>query len=175
MEKLLILYGTPNSGKTTTLRNVFEVLSDYTLKSRDPKGDFRVVVPIGNKYIFVATAGDTTKAIQTNFLFFESKFVGNTAIYEFSDGKLQRIDKQRLAELKADICITACRIYKDGTANDPYAEVTKQILNIMPIKGGINWILKSQSEATIKNRKQNNCDYETALSIVAEIMDSKII
>lgn len=176
MEKLIVLYGEQNAGKTTTLRKLFELLTGYKLKSKDPKGDFRVVFPVGKKTIFLSSFGDSKGVIDTNFDFFNLSMHGKTIIYDLSSGdKLKRIDKQCVQSNKPDICISACRIYKDGRPNDIFDEVNKRIMECMPIKNGIQWVAKARSLASGVKRKTDNSDYETALALASEILKDNII
>jgi hypothetical protein len=171
MNKLLILYGEQNAGKTTTLRKLFEILTGYHLKSRDPKKDFRVVFSLGNKNVFMSTFGDSKNVINTNFSFFQQTPHGKTQIYEYiqEEGKLKVMDKQRLKAVTPDICISACRIYKDGTPNDVYDELNARIMDCMPIENRIQWVAKRQSSGTREKRKTVNSDYSTALSLATYI------
>lgn len=175
MDKLIILYGEQNAGKTSTLCKVFELLTGHTLAPADPQPDFRIVFPIGKKWVYMATYGDSQGVIQTNFNFFSQKPHGKTNIYEFSGNTFIAIDKKRLQEISPDVCITACRTYKASSPNDVYEKVNECILKCMPISDGIQWIAKFKGKGTRKRNKFFNTDHETALKIVAEIIKEPII
>lgn len=171
MEKLLILYGEQNVGKTSTLRKVFEILTGHKLNSHDPKKDMRVVLTVGNKTIFMSTFGDSATAISQNFNFFNRKMRSTMIVYELGGGKLKKKTKADLSRLPApDICITACRIYKSGTPNDIFDKLNESILDIMPIKD-IHWIAKTEA----KENEEIQKTLETALNITAEIIINKIV
>lgn len=175
MEKLLILYGEQNVGKTSTLRKVFEILTGHKLNSHDPKKDMRVVLTVGNKTIFMSTFGDSATAISQNFNFFNRKMRSTMIVYELDGGKLKKKTKADLSRLPApDICITACRIYKSGTPNDIFDKLNESILDIMPIKD-IHWIAKTEAKGNREIQKTVNADLETALNITAEIIINKIV
>lgn len=175
MDKLFILYGEQNAGKTSTLRKVLEMLTGYTLlKSHGPQKDLRVIFNVGDKTVFMATYGDDPGVIRRNFAFFNKSKNFNTA-YELIDGELKKIENSRYQELTPDLCISACRIYKNGQPNIIYDEVNKQIMDCMPIIGGIQWIAKTQSTVKRSKRRDINTDLETALTIVAEIIQETIV
>ena len=174
MEKLIILYGEQNAGKTTTLRKVVELLTGYTFKTSDPKPEIRIVFTVGGKNVYLSTMGDSEDVISTNFSFFQQTHHGKTAIYELSNGKLKKINKQRVKSLSPDICITACRINK-GTPNIVYNKLNELIMDVMPVTDGIQWIAKQQADVKRKDRKTINYDYEKALAIVAEVMKESIV
>lgn len=170
MKKLLILYGEQNAGKTSTLRSVFESLTGYLLTDDDPQVDLRVVFRVGRKRVFLATLGDTANVMKTNFKFFSSQMHGNTKVYELVDGQLVKIDQKRLQQLHADVCVTACRIYKDGQPNTTLNMLNKLILEVMPVTDGIIWLPKQQSDEPKKKLKRTvNNDHDTALSMIAGI------
>jgi len=170
MERLFILYGEQSAGKTSTLCKVFELLSGHKLTKKEPQPDFRIVFQVGKKWVYIATYGDSVGVIQTNFEFFNQKPHGNTIIYEYNDKSFITIDNQRLKEINPNICISACRIYKNGTPNTIYDEVNKQIMNFLPVTRGIQWIAKIKGKGTRKENKVINTDSDTALQIVSEII-----
>lgn len=96
MDKLIILYGEQSAGKTSTLCKVFELLTGHTLAPTDPKPDFRIVFPIGKKWVYMATPGDSETVIKTNFNFFSQGPHGKTNIYEFNGNTFIAIEKKTL-------------------------------------------------------------------------------
>ena len=175
MKRLFILYGEQSAGKTSTLCKVFEMLSGHKLTANDPQPDFRIVFPVGNKYVYMATLGDLPGVIKTNFDFFKQSPHGRTIIYEFDGKSFNEIDKNRLKNIEPDICITACRTYKAGASNVVYNKVNECIRRCMPVIGGIQWIAKLKGKGTRSENKIVNTDHETALQIVSEIMKECIL
>ena len=169
INKLIVLYGEPNAGKTTTLKKAFKMLTGYDIPSTI--SDIRVIFKVGDATVFMATYGDMPHIIDTNFNFFHSATRSNAVIYEFDGEELVEIDKERLQQSEPDICITACRIYKDGTNNDTYNHLCECILGDMPIAGGVKWIAKQVAVGKRTQQRAVNTDRLTALEIVTEIMN----
>lgn len=169
IDKLIVLYGERNAGKTTTLKTAFKMLTGCNFPAR---GDGRVIFKVGDVMVFMATYGDIPHIIDTNFNFFHSATRSNAIIYELDGGKVARIDAERLQQLKPDICITACRIYKDDTPNNIYNRLCEDIMEDMPIAGGVKWIAKQMAEGNRTQQRAVNTDRLTALEIVTEIMNS---
>ena len=169
INKLIVLYGEQNAGKTTTLKKAFKMLTGCNFPAR---GDGRVIFKVGDTTVFMATYGDKPHYVETNFSFFHSATRSNAVIYELDGGEPVKIGRERQQQLKPDICITACRIYKNGTANNVYNCLCEEILKDMPIVGGVKWIAKTGAEGNRTQQRAVNTDRLTALEIVAEIMNS---
>lgn len=176
MKKLIVLYGEQSAGKTSTLHKVFEILTRQKLPTTSSKPDIRIIFPVGNKWVYMATFGDSESVIQTNFNFFGQNSRGTAAICKFDGKEFSMIDDTKcLKDYTPDICITACRIYKGSTPNKPYDKVNECILKCLPVSEGIHWIAKIKGKGTRKENKVNNTDHETALKIVCEILKENIL
>ena len=168
MKKLVILYGEQNAGKTSTLRLVFELLTG-TSANLLPPTDLRVVIHVGRKTVYLASHGDAPGYMKTNFNFFTNKMYGNLVVYEFLNGQLVKINKTRFAQLKPNVCVTACRVYYNDKANDTYNALNKLIMKKMPVTEGIIWIPKQKADEPKKLRRSINDDMNVAKSIISVI------
>lgn len=168
INKLIVLYGEPNAGKTTTLKKVIEYFTERPIPSA--YNEIRVVLKVGDATVYLATLGDFPGIIDTNFNFFHGTIRTNANVYELDGWDLKAIDKERLLELKPDICVTACRVYTDGSTNDAYQRTCEHILEDVP--SSVKWILKEGATGNRTQQRAVNTDRLTALEIVAEIMNS---
>lgn len=168
VNKLIVLYGEPSVGKTTTLKKVFKIITGLDIPNT--YNEIRIVFKLENSTIYLATLGDSTSIMDTNFNFFHAIIRTNANVYEYDGNNLVEIDKHRLQQLNPDVCITACRTYRDGTPNDTYNCLCEHIVEDMP--SSVKWIAKQQANGSRKECRAVNSDRQTALEIVTEIMNS---
>lgn len=111
MNALITLFGKNNSGKTTALRDVVQILTGIL----PPKsGDFRIAFEWKGKIIFLSTYGDEEDAIKKNIKFFSCSLKCNFSFYTILNGVLTecryKADKnQYFCTHKPDICVSASR------------------------------------------------------------------
>lgn len=127
---LIVLYGEKNQGKTTTLKELILLLANngvispslsstlYSSFSLIGGGDARFIIEINNIRIYLATAGDTWAISRGNVEFFEGKYKTSMKIYRITSGKIYELstkEKEDNKNIKADVCVCACRPSGDST------------------------------------------------------------
>lgn len=123
LEGIIALYGTSKEGKSSTLRELINLMTGIFPKKR--RKDYRVVIKGYNVKgedekvnVFIATCGDTQEVLEDNIRFFNSKMPAkNPPIFIFDYGtktwgKVKNEDQ--LKDIEANICISACRTEGGG-------------------------------------------------------------
>lgn len=149
MDKLIVLAGDQNVGKTTTLRNLARSLLHFTnapstittkinsfFLSQIANGkylDLWLVIPTKDGYIYIATKGDDKKHTTANVHFFMQnyqafhKLLPGAKIYTF-DNNGCAIELKNLSDFVPLICISGSRLTK--TVLQPlldYAQTNSQL------------------------------------------------
>ena len=119
---VLVLFGTSNCGKTSTLRALIEQLTGQPIPSKYTK-DIRVIIPSykpktqglrKRSTIIVCTCGDSAEVIEDNIRVFRGELPDDksTMLLKFdnvSNTYIPISDKKDLSHKSVDICISACR------------------------------------------------------------------
>lgn len=109
LEKLIVLFGEANTGKTSSLKQLAIHLGMPQM-SIMPK-DIRIILhpTIHNqvKNVFLSTFGDSVRDVINNIHFFNMANPSGFHVFEVIDGKIEKIET---IEQKPDICIGASRV-----------------------------------------------------------------
>lgn len=122
-EKLfIILYGSKNQGKSTTLRELVILLGggsptlENDLKSfllvKKRYKDAHFIIEYENHIIHISTGGDSWSVCRGNTQFFEGNYNGNQEIYLVTGGKIKmmsKTDKQHYRKIQPEVVVSACR------------------------------------------------------------------
>lgn len=123
IEAIVVVFDKSNQGKTSTLRELVNVLTGSLPIS---KGDFRAIIPDYHAKgqhkkvnIYIATCGDVPEIIDDNLRFFNGKMPDgkNYPTYLYNKGSWVEIKNgNELPDIEANVCISACR--SDGGGVD---------------------------------------------------------
>lgn len=108
MEKVIVLRGVNNSGKTTTLNMVIDLLLQRGLPEKEmPVVDERIAIGYNGKLIVVATYGDGLRHINENldFLKYYCDHVDVFITATWSQGETVGRMEEFANEQNADLCI----------------------------------------------------------------------
>ena len=122
-EKLfIILYGSRNQGKSTTLRELVIMLGGgspslvhaikLALLVKKRYKDARFIIEYDNHIIHIGTGGDSWSICRGNTQFFEGNYNGNQEIYLVSGGTIKmmtKADKLHYKGILPDVVVSACR------------------------------------------------------------------
>lgn len=145
----IILFGTKNVGKTTTLmRLAMKLAGTGTVNTTTEKQiislfgiskkrfrDARFIVEYKKKLIYIGTGGDYWSICRGNCQFFEGDFKSNLCIHHIDTkgivSELSINEKKLYKECKPDVCICACRPSGDsfGTIKALHSYSETHILN----------------------------------------------
>lgn len=121
---LIVLYGKKNSGKTTTLIHLLEllanndqsILTDIKRNFYNKRGralDARIVVEYCNKLILISTFGDSWLFSRLNTNFFEYAIDSKAILYVMDSKGVRQLTAddfvKRFNNKTPDYCICACR------------------------------------------------------------------
>lgn len=121
MEKIqLILYGNANTGKTSTLMKLVEILCGSTpaiiadiAGFMWPSGgykDARFVIEYRDHHVCICTAGDSWVVSSVNCDLFDLMHPGNITVYEASPLGVTKLSARAKSLLnEPEICVCACR------------------------------------------------------------------
>ena len=123
LEGIIALYGTPKEGKSSTLREFINLMTG-SLPS-GTKHDYRVIIKDyyvhkEDKHVnvFIATCGDTKEVLENNIRFFNSKMPDNNPpifIFDYGTKTWEEVkNMEKLKDIEANICISACRTEGGG-------------------------------------------------------------
>lgn len=116
----IVLWGVGKSGKTSTLRMLFEEMF------RDPKTknvpititsflsnhkDFRIIIRYKELFVYLSTYGDTLEDTQANISFFDGEYANNR-LHIYQPGfDVKQLDDgiNYLQDFTPSFCISACR------------------------------------------------------------------
>lgn len=124
LEGIIALYGTPKEGKSSTLRELINVMTG-SLPSGE-KHDYRVIikdyyVEKEDKHVnvFIATCGDTEDVILKSILFFNGElYTKHSApiwLFDYGSKTWKKVmTKKDLMGIEANICVSACRTKGGG-------------------------------------------------------------
>ena len=131
LEGIIALYGTPKEGKSSTLRELINVMAG-SLPSVGRK-DYRVIIKDyyvrkEDKHVnvFIAVGGDTEDVIMKSVRFFNGKLYSKHRapiwIIDYGSNTWKKVmTKKDLVGIEANICVSACRTKGGGvTAMQDY-------------------------------------------------------
>jgi hypothetical protein len=109
LEKLIVLFGEANTGKTSSLKKLAIRLGmpSSGVKTNNIRVILQPMINGQEKTIFLSTFGDSVKDVMNNILFFNMKPSSNFKVYKVNGGKLEPIKE---ITQKPDICIGASRV-----------------------------------------------------------------
>lgn len=128
LKALVVLRGTGNSGKTTTLRMLLEEMFRDPNTNKIPvqlssffakRKEFRIIVKYSNNYIYLSTYGDTLEDTQANISFFDGELDNNRLFFYQPGSAVKPLSKDinYLLEYTPSFCISASR--SDGRVPFP--------------------------------------------------------
>ena len=118
LEEIIVLYDTHDQGKTSTLRELINVMSGSVPTKG---GDLRVIIRNYHAKgqhkkinVFIATCGDSPLIIEDNIRFFNGKMPDannvSTYICNYGSEEWEIVEnEEQIKGLESNICISACR------------------------------------------------------------------
>lgn len=146
LKGMIILYGSPDSGKTSTLRKVINTLYGSTWVDSIYQ-DAKLILKYNGKYIYFSTMGDDKSSTLDSINLFEGTFnIGNSRVWLIEQGNNMpaRIkDAKELLKYPPSLFVTAS--HEDDAT-------------VSMLSGYANAMLKKFSTAVIWLRKQKETD-----------------
>ena len=121
LKAFLVLWGAGDSGKTSTLKMLFEELFKNPATQNIPiqivnflssHKDFRIIIRYKNIYIYLSTYGDSQEDTQANIAFFDGELDNNRIYFYLPGTEVKRLDNDinYLQEYTPSFCISASRV-----------------------------------------------------------------
>lgn len=120
LKAFIVLWGSGKSGKSSTLRNLFEELGKNSqgVVPASRQKEFRIIIEYRGIFIYLSTCGDTLEDTQANIAFFDGELDSKNIFIYRVGSSVNRMETgvDYLHEYQPSFCISANR----GEGRVPY-------------------------------------------------------